>query len=288
MENTSWALLLKELGTFHARALTISKRVVICPTVVDAQIVQATPEAAHVYGFAQPDALIGQWQSHLQHPEDLQCARQMAALRHYGYTEIPTDYALRIRQGQRDHFQTVRKHTVQVEWEGTTYWLTALAPTRGTPVTLVFDRARFSLPPDALQQYCGVMSVAEMEAVLARVTAPPQAGSNAPLAHPAATLQHQSAQTVDRSAQLAARLAQLQAEPQRRCWVRVAHAVCPLPPQTLATHLEAAQQQHKLLCARCLYVWEPVIPDPRLCPHCQQDWSQPYTRRPYGGRHPPT
>jgi len=59
MENTSWALLLKELGTFHARALTISKRVVICPTVVDAQIVQATPEAAHVYGFAQLEALIG-------------------------------------------------------------------------------------------------------------------------------------------------------------------------------------------------------------------------------------
>src|SRR6266436_8463068 len=94
MDNTSWELLLKEFRTFRPRALTISKRVVICPTVVDAHIVQATPEAAHLYGFDHLEALLGRWQSHLQHPEDLKCARKMAALRHYGYTEIPTDYVL--------------------------------------------------------------------------------------------------------------------------------------------------------------------------------------------------
>ena len=287
MDNTSWELLLKEFRTFRPRALTISKRVVICPTVVDAHIVQATPEAAHLYGFDHLEALIGRWQSHLQHPEDLKCARKMAALRHYGYTEIPTDYVLRIRQGNRGHFQTVQKHTVQLEWEGETYWITALEPARGTPVTEVFDSARFPLPPDAMHQYCGVMGVAEMEALIARFTPQHHAGSDAPLAHTEATLQHRSAQTVDRSTQLAARLAQMQAESQRRCWVRVDHEVRPIPPQTLAAHLEAAQQQHKLFCARCLYVWEPIIPDPRLCPHCQQDWSQPYTRRPYG-RHLPT
>ena len=287
MENTSWALLLKELSAFRPRALTISKRVVICPTVVDAHIVQATPEAAHLYGFEHPEALIGRWQSHLQHPEDLQCARTMAALRHYGNTKIPTDYVLRIRQGYQDHFKTVRKHTAQLEWEGTTYWITALEPARGTPIIEVFDSARFSLPLDAMRQYCGVMSVAEMEVLLAPFAAQHHAGSSAPLAHPEATLQRRSAPRVDRSAQLAARLAQLQAKPQRSCWVRVDHEVRPIPPQTLAAHLEAAQQQHKFLCARCLHVWEPVIPDPRLCPHCQQDWSQPYTRRPYGERHQP-
>ena len=287
MENTSWELLLKEFRTFHPRALTISKRIVICPTVIDAHIVQATPEAAHLYGFAQTEALIGQWQSHLQHPEDLQCARKMATLRHYGYTTIPTDYVLRIRQGNRDRFQTVRKHTVQFEWEGASYWITALEPAWGTPVTEIFDSTRFSLPLDAMHQYCGAMSVAEMEALLARFTPQHPAESNAPLASTEATLQHRSVQTVARSAQLAARLAQMQAEPQRSCWVRVDGEVRPLPPQTLAAHLEAAQQQHKLCCARCLYVWEPIIPDPRLCPNCQQDWSQPYTRRPYG-QHRPT
>src|SRR5215470_1458541 len=187
METTSWALLLKEFSAFRPRALTISKRVVICPTVVDAHIVQATPEAAHLYGFEHPEALIGRWQSHLQHPEDLQCARTMAALRHYGNTEIPTDYVLRIRQGYQDHFKTVRKHTAQLEWEGTTYWITALEPARGTPIIEVFDSARFSLPLDAMRQYCGVMSVAEMEVLLAPFAAQHHAGTSAPLAHPEAT-----------------------------------------------------------------------------------------------------
>ena len=45
-----------------------------------------------------------------------------------------------------------------------------------------------------------------------------------------------------------------------------------------------AIEQRKLCCMRCLHVWEPFIPNPLICPHCQQDWSALYTRRPYGSR----
>jgi hypothetical protein len=89
-----------------------------------------------------------------------------------------------------------------------------------------------------------------------------------------------------RLAQLDTLLAQRQTAGQCPCWVRVAAEVVPIEPSTLRERLAQARAQHQLLCVRCLHVWQPLIADPAICPHCQQDWSKPYTRRPYGLRLP--
>jgi transcriptional regulator with XRE-family HTH domain len=151
------------------RAITISQRMAISPQVVDAHIVHATPEAAQWYGVAQPEGLVGQWQSWLQHPEDIQLSRQMALLRHFGCTEVPTEYVVRIRQGATAQFRAVMKQTTQVEYGGETYWVTRFTEPRQPLLAETFERQPWpTLDPEAVQQYGGRMSVAEMETVLAR------------------------------------------------------------------------------------------------------------------------
>jgi transcriptional regulator with XRE-family HTH domain len=157
------------------RAITISQRMAISPQVVDAHIVHATPEAAQWYGLAQPEGLVGQWQSWLQHPEDIQLSRRMALLRHFGCEEVPTEYVVRIRQGATAHFRAVMKQTTQVEYGGETYWVTLFTEPRQPLLAETFGLQPWpTLDPEAVQQYGGRMSVAEMETVLARGTAGPR------------------------------------------------------------------------------------------------------------------
>ena len=118
--------LIKAFVSQKARAVTISQRVVIHPWVMDAQIIHATDTAAQWYGRAQSTDLVGLWQSYLQHPQDFPLSRAMAVCRHAGYTEVPTEYVLRIRQGDRARFRAVRKQTTQVDVDGDTYWITVL------------------------------------------------------------------------------------------------------------------------------------------------------------------
>jgi len=53
------AELLKAFLTHKHRAITIAQRVAIGTLVVDARIIDATPEAAAWYGMADPQSLIG-------------------------------------------------------------------------------------------------------------------------------------------------------------------------------------------------------------------------------------
>src|SRR5438876_11970755 len=52
------------------RAITIAQRMAIGTLVMDARIIDATPEAATWYGMAEPQCLIGSWISLLHHPDD--------------------------------------------------------------------------------------------------------------------------------------------------------------------------------------------------------------------------
>jgi transcriptional regulator with XRE-family HTH domain len=166
------------------RAVTISQRVVISPWVVDAQIVQATDASAQWYGFAQPADLVGHWQSCLQHPQDVQLSREMAMRRHVGYTEIPTEYVSRIRQGNRERFWPVRKQTTQLDVDGETYWITVLETPRGPLLADTLDLTAFPLPDsDEVRQFGSTsISVREMEALLHDVfTAPTNASHPLPV-----------------------------------------------------------------------------------------------------------
>ncbi len=162
--------LIKDISTPRHRAITLSRRVALSPCVIDAQIVQATAEAAHFYGYAAPADLIGCWQSYIQHPQDLRLARTLSVLRHFGYTDIPVDYVSRICQGGTGRFRSVMKHTSQIELAGETYWLTVLEEIQAPPLV---ERLNATTPlpmptTEELQQYSGMMSVAEMTARIQR------------------------------------------------------------------------------------------------------------------------
>src|SRR5262245_53350568 len=182
------AELMKAFLSRKFRAVTISQRVAINPWVVDAQMVQATDAAAQWYGFAQPADLLGHWQSWLQYPQDNQLSRAMAMRRHVGYTEIPTEYVSRIRQGYRERFQPVRKQTTQLDVGGETYWITVLEPPRGPLLADTLDLTPFPLPDSDAARHFGStsISVQEMEALLHDVFAavPTVAHPLPPLAAP--------------------------------------------------------------------------------------------------------
>jgi hypothetical protein len=89
--------LLEEFLTRTHKAVTIARRVAIGDLVVDAQIIEATADAAVWYGLDDPKLLIGCWISLLHHPEDAALGRTLSVARHYGIT-VPTRYVSRIRQ----------------------------------------------------------------------------------------------------------------------------------------------------------------------------------------------
>ena len=159
-----WDALLAEFGTPTQRAMTLSRRVAVSPCVVDAQIVQSTPEAAAFYGYARPEEMVGAWQSYLQHPADLRLSRAMAIRRHFGYDQMPVDYVIRIRQGGGHTFRRVMKHTIQLLLDGETYWVTVLEDTRAPLLADCGDiLTQFPLPDsEAVRQYSGIMSVTDM------------------------------------------------------------------------------------------------------------------------------
>jgi len=163
-EQRQLATLLAAFRSSKHHALTLSRRIAVSPCVVDAQVVQATAEAAALYGYAQPEEVVGQWQSSLQHPQDVSLCRAMAIRRHFGYDHIPHEYVIRIRQGDSARFRRVWKHTTQMELAGDTYWLTVLEETHAPLLADTLDiTAAFPLPDsDEVQQYSGLMSVAEM------------------------------------------------------------------------------------------------------------------------------
>jgi hypothetical protein len=67
-------------------------------------------------------------------------------------------------------------------------------------------------------------------------------------------------------------------------WVRRGATAVKIGLEELHRCYAQAIEQQKLCCMRCLHVWESFVPNPLICPHCQQDWSALYTRRPYGSR----
>ena len=158
--------LVQDIQTARHRAITLSRRVALNPYVVDAQIVCASADAVRLYGYTHVQNLLGRWQSQLQHPADTQLARAMAIRRHFGYEAVPQEYVSRIRRGNSNRFRHVRKRILQFEYEGETYWATILEEASHAPLladVLDIERA-FPLKASAdIQQYSGVISVAEME-----------------------------------------------------------------------------------------------------------------------------
>ena len=104
-------------------AITVAQLAQISDDVVDASIVYATPAAAQLFGFDHAEQLIGQYISHLHHPEDALITR------HYALARIrndwhPDPYPMRILRGTTQELVPVFKHVRQVTIDGVLTWIT--------------------------------------------------------------------------------------------------------------------------------------------------------------------
>jgi hypothetical protein len=148
-------------------AVTIAKMITVGKYVVDARIIDATPAAAAWYGVEDPKALIGYWQSQVQHRDDVWLGRVFSAARRRGM-QVPTRYVSRIRQLRMPQaFTPVTKDTVQLTLGAEVYWFTVLSEPTEPPLMLQGDVwKRFDIPPDIFSYLSSCMSVADMEQAL--------------------------------------------------------------------------------------------------------------------------
>jgi hypothetical protein len=162
------AELMKAFVSRRHRAVTIAQRMVIGTLVVDARIIDATPEAAAWYGVAEPQHLIHRWISLVHHPDDAKLGRTLALARHLGIV-VPTRYVSRIAQLQTPGtFRAVLKDTTQLTVGNETYWITVLLEPTEPPLALQSSwHAHWPVPPsEEVTRFCGHLSVADMEALL--------------------------------------------------------------------------------------------------------------------------
>jgi hypothetical protein len=154
-------------------AVTIAKMIPVGKYVLDARIIDATPAAAAWYGVEDPNALIGYWQSQLQHSDDVWLGRVFSAARRRGI-QVPTRYVSRIRQLRTPHtFAVVTKDIVQLTIGVDVYWFTVLSEPTEPPLVLQGDiLKRFDIPPDILSYLSSCMSVADMEREIEKGSVP--------------------------------------------------------------------------------------------------------------------
>jgi hypothetical protein len=144
--------------------MTIAVHTQVSPSVVDTQIVAATPRAAQLFGYRQPAALEGQFTSMVHHLEDIQRTRLRSTLRALGLVAPTDQYEIRLLHPSGT-IQRVIKHVEQRDMNGTIVWVCYHEPAD--------ERQPFSPPPipdsvpeDAVHQYFGWACVAEVEAML--------------------------------------------------------------------------------------------------------------------------
>lgn len=162
------AELMKAFISRRHRAVTIAQRIVVGTLVVDARIIDATPEAAAWYGVADPQYLIHRWISLVHHPDDAKLGRTLAIARHLGIV-VPTRYVSRIAQLQTPGtFRPVLKDTTQITVDNETYWITVLLDPTEPPLALQSSwHTHWPAPPgEEVTRFCGHLSVADMEVLL--------------------------------------------------------------------------------------------------------------------------
>ncbi len=111
-----------EAQTQHA--LTISRHVHITNMIEDLEIIAATPEAAHLYGYDKPSELVGKYLSETLSTEDMLRGYLMSLARQKD-SRIPSRYATRIER-PNGQISYVFKQTILVERPKPVHYLTFL------------------------------------------------------------------------------------------------------------------------------------------------------------------
>ena len=280
-------------------AVTIARYVILSSGAVDAQIVAATQDAAELFGFPHPRDLQGQLISHIHHPDDALRTRLYFLARLLWSTEQYNTYPMRILRGPQKRPFWVQKRVQQVTISGQITWVTTntALDQQGTYVMppvedvegLLRDYVLQIVAPShiASQLFVGlVANPAVISLGRQREALPTPLKTNDSIIE---TIDSNSRgifhrETLTRLIRVEEALAQCHRARKTEVWVRRGATAVKIGLEELHTRYEQAIEQRKLCCMRCLHVWEPFIPNPIICPNCQQDWSELYTHRPYGSR----
>lgn len=116
-------------------AITITQRVVLSEQVVDAKFVFATPPAAQLYGFDNPNQLMGRWLSELVDESVRRKGFIISYCRHHGIPingqPVPESYISVIKRRDGKPVHVIKDALEMVEHEEI-YWLTYLKPLTGS------------------------------------------------------------------------------------------------------------------------------------------------------------
>lgn len=282
-------------------AVTMARHVFLPWGSIDAQIVAANQEAASLFGFAHPRELQGQLVSHVHHPDDALRTRLYALARLLRGTTQYATYPMRILRGPHKVPFWVYKRVHQVAMGGVMTWVTtntALDQQQTYVMPPVEDVA--SLLRDYTLQFVTPSHIASQLFADLLESAPDSAprspddsighalAMQAPdlSSHARPSTPYFSPTVQERRARVEAAMERYRTSGPTDIWIRRGTMALQIPLAVLRTRYDQASAQHKLLCVRCLHTWEPIIPNPVLCPKCQQDWGEFYVRRPYGSRQP--
>ncbi len=167
--NTPLPTVVKDLLT-SSKAMTIARRIVVTEHIVDSVFVASTPQAAHLYGYGDPDSLVGKWLSQT-HSQDI--ARRSFVIAYYrhigqkiGTTASPSSYVTFLTAPDGSTREVI-KQTREVVWEGDIYWITEIEEAKGeTSLPSIMDIEMPNLQTD-FQSWSGVWTISDIESHIA-------------------------------------------------------------------------------------------------------------------------
>ncbi len=131
----------------------------------DAQIIAATPEAAHLYGFERPSELEGLFTSQLDHPDDYLAIKMFTIARIHGLAPVPHEYDVRIILPD-ESIRYLRKQATQMEYGNHSYWVTTSVQISADELRPLPDY-RHLLSEEVVRKWFRLISVAELEQLVA-------------------------------------------------------------------------------------------------------------------------
>lgn len=174
--NTPLPPAVKELLTSR-KTMTITKRVKITNHIIDSVFMASTPQAAHLYGYKEPNDLIGKWLSQT-HSRDI--ARRCFVVAYYRHTGqkiggmfAPSTYVTLVTLPDGSTKEVV-KRAQELIWEGEIYWVTEIEEAKGeTSMPNILDFDIPSTQPD-FNAWSGVWTISDIESQITEklLTAP--------------------------------------------------------------------------------------------------------------------
>lgn len=242
------------------RAVTVSEYVTIVPgAVADTRIIGATQSAAEIYGYPNPDKLVGRFLSQTLDRDDMLRGCLMSLARLKGH-DVPTRYPTKIVRPD-GHIIPVVKDTIQIATQDRIFWITELERIDTIIPSPVPTPNELGISDADVLKYRGALNIADLEALLASqgITA------DLPLSMSDLPLTMSDIHTI---------MSEIQSVSNKKSGEEVlATGILDLPQVNILPGQTQALPDGDYLhrCARCGFVWQSPDPNPDKCPRTRAD-----------------